>query len=641
MKQLISIILSAVLVTACSSGSSNMASPDGKITVELNQDSTGVLRYVVKNNGQAVLEPSALGLKLNDADFSHLEIVSTGSKREVNGSYTTPAEKRRNNTFRANEWDVKVKNPEGREMTLRFHLSDNGVAFRYQIDGTAEDAKTVEKEFTSFKFPQTAKAYLHPHDNVKDGWEKTYPSYEANYMTDIPAGTPAPRKAGWSFPALFKSGENWVLLTEAGLEPPYCGTRLGAESPEGEYFIEFPQTGETVNDGEPITPISKLPIVSPWRVIMTGQLAGIVESSMVTDLAAPCRIANIDYVKPGFAAWSWGLEQDESVNYDRQIQFIDYAATMTWEYVLIDVSWDRTIGYDRMQQLIDYARSKNVGIILWYNSAGNWNTAPQTPRSALLTHEDRQKEFERISRMGVAGVKVDFWPGDGPSAIQYYYDLIQDAAGYKLLVNCHGATAQRGWGRTFPNLVTMEGVRGFEFIVMLQEVADMAPQHCATLVFTRNVVGAMDFTPVFFGDMSFRKRSTSNGFEIALTVLFQSGIQHFVESPENMVKQPDYVQEYMKHIPRVWDDVKLIDGYPAKYAVIARRSGDKWYVGGVNAEMETKSLNLDLSALNIQKEGVMITDGDTNRDFSTKKVNLNHGKLQVEIQPNGGFVIEF
>lgn len=644
MRKLLGGIISLFVIgtlASCSTKQDSLASPNGKITVEINQDSAKVLRYTVKKDGVTVIEPSALGLVRNDADFSSLEVVNIGKKRDIQQTYATPAEKRVNNSFHANEWDIKVKNPEGKEMIITFHLSDNGVAFRYAFDETTTDEKTIEKENTSFKFAPLAKAWLHPHDDVKNCWAQTCPSYEDNYITDINVGTEAPKKAGWSFPALYKTGETWVLLTEAGLKPSYCGTRLAQNSPNGEYFIEFPQQGESVKPIDPVTPISKLPLNSPWRVIMLGGLNDIVESSIVTDLSEASRIENIDFVKPGLAAWSWGIEKDNSVNYDRQKQYIDYASSMTWEYVLIDVEWDKRIGYDKMQELINYGKSKNVGIILWYNSSGDWNTTHYTPKSALLEKDARRTEFERISKMGVKGIKVDFWPGDAPSAIQYYYDMLQDAADYKLLINFHGTTVPRGWSRTFPNLMTMESIKGFEFITFSQETADLAPEHCATAIFARNVVGPMDFTPVCFGEIPGIQRKSSNGFEIALTVLFQSGIQHFVETPESMAKQPDYVQEYMKNVPRAWDDIKLIDGFPSKYGVIARKSGDKWYIAGINAETEVKTLELDLSGLDISKEGSMITDGDTNRTFSQKQVSTKDGKLIVDIQPNGGFVTVF
>lgn len=627
------------LLASCGSKSDKYKSPDGKVEVTIASDSAA-LKYSVSYDGKVVLEPSVLGLVRGDADFSALEITGVESKI-VEDSYVTPAEKKLNNSYKANRVVFDVSNKEGNKMKIEFHIADNGVAFRYVFDETSTDDKTIEKELTSFKFPAEAKAWLHPHDDVKNCWAQTCPSYEDNYIVDVAVGTKAPKAAGWSFPALFQSNGTWVLVTEAGLEPPYCGTRLGQNSDGGEYFVEFPQRGETMEPTDPITPIAKLPLNSPWRVIMVGGLDNIIENTMVTDVSEPSRIADIDFVKPGIAAWSWGVEKDNSVNYDRQKQYIDYASSMTWEYVLIDVEWDKRIGYDRMQELIDYAKSKNVGLILWYNSSGDWNTTHYTPKSALLEKDARRKEFERISQMGVKGIKVDFWPGDGPSAIQYYYEMMQDAADYKLLVNFHGTTVPRGWSRTFPNLMTLESIKGFEFITFAQETADLAPEHCATAVFSRNVVGPMDFTPVCFGEIPNIQRRTSNGFEIALTVLFQSGIQHYVEVPESMVQQPDYVREYMKQVPRVWDDIKFIDGFPAKYAVFARKTGDRWYVAGINAEKEVKELDLDLSKLNIQKAGTMITDGDTNRTFSQKEVNIENGKLKVQVQPNGGFVIVF
>jgi hypothetical protein len=329
------------------------------------------------------------------------------------------------------------------------------------------------------------------------------------------------------------------------------------------------------------------------------------------------------------------------VNYDTSKQFIDHAANMHWDYCLIDADWDRKIGYDRIKELADYAKTKNVKLILWYNSSGPWNTTVYSPKGALLTHQQRMAEFGRIHDMGIAGIKVDFWPGDGQSAIQLYYDMMKDAADNQLIVNFHGTTVPRGWSRTFPNLVSMESIRGFEFTTFDQKDTDKAPKHLTMIPYARNVVGPMDFTPVCFGEIVGKKRRTSNGFEIALSVILQSGVNHFVEIPESMAKQPDYVQEFMRNIPRHWDDVKLIDGFPGKYVVMARKSGDKWYLAGINSQPEAQKLTLDLSALKgVAAKATLITDGDTNRSFVQKPIEISNNKLEVEIQPNGGFVVE-
>ena len=313
---------------------------------------------------------------------------------------------------------------------------------------------------------------------------------------------------------------------------------------------------------------------------------------------------------------------------------------MKWDYCLIDADWDWKIGYDKIKELADYAKTKNVGVLLWYNSSGVWNSTKYTPKGALVERDARRKEFQRIHEMGIAGVKVDFWPGDGQSSIQYYYDILKDAADFKLLVNFHGTTVPRGWSRTFPNLVAMESIRGFEFTTFDQKDTDLAPKHLTMMPYARNVVGPMDFTPVCFGEIRGKQRRTSNAFELALAVVLQSGIQHYVEIPESMAKQPDYVKAFMQTIPRSWDDVKLLDGFPGKYVVMARKSGDKWYVAGINSQSESQKITVDLSAFNHNAQTVtVITDGESNRSFIQKTVSVNNKQLEVEIKPNGGFAV--
>lgn len=239
--------------------------------------------------------------------------------------------------------------------------------------------------------------------------------------------------------------------------------------------------------------------------------------------------------------------------------------------------------------------------------------------------------------MGVAGVKIDFFGGDGQSMMAYYIDLFEDAAKYKLMVNCHGATIPRGWTRTYPNLVSMEAVRGFEYVTFEQQNTDKEPTHCTMLPFTRNAIGPMDFTPVCFSEVPGLKRITSNAFELALSVLFQSGIQHYAEVPEGMMNQPNYVIDFMKNIPKRWDDIKFIDGYPGKYAVIARKGNGKWFVAGINGENDQKELEIDLSIFG-SKGGTLITDGENNRSFSSKELSSN--KIKITLKPYGGFVIK-
>jgi hypothetical protein len=259
----------------------------------------------------------------------------------------------------------------------------------------------------------------------------------------------------------------------------------------------------------------------------------------------------------------------------------------------------------------------------------------------MLTHESRVKEFERLKAMGVAGLKIDFFGGDGQSQIAYYHDILADAAPYGFLMNFHGATLPRGWQRTYPHLMTMEAIRGLEFVTFEQANADQEPSHAAMLPFTRNVFDPMDFTPTVLDHINRIERRTTSAFELALAVLFTSGIQHYAEIPDGMAKAPDYVREFMRHVPSVWDDTRFLDGYPGKFVVLARKGDAHWYVAGINGEDAAKSLTLDLGELDSRGRAVLITDGDGgNLSFRREELDLTGEKtVSITLKPHGGFVL--
>jgi hypothetical protein len=258
----------------------------------------------------------------------------------------------------------------------------------------------------------------------------------------------------------------------------------------------------------------------------------------------------------------------------------------------------------------------------------------------LLTKERREKEFRRIQAMGIKGVKIDFFGGDGQSMIQYYIDILNDAAKYKLLVNFHGATLPRGWQRTYPHLMTAEAIYGMEMVTFDQAAADKQANHCAMLPFTRNAFDPMDFTPMNLTGLtsSTCTRKTTSAFELALSVLFLSGIQHFAQAPEGMAKVPDDVKYFLKTLPDYWDDTKFLDGYPGKYAVIARRSGNRWFISGINGGSSERTVTLDLTALNI-KSATLFTDAANGELFSKKDWDTRRGTINITLKANGGFVM--
>lgn len=617
-------------------------SPDGKISVHFRVDYNGSAYCRVEFSGTTVLGESKLGLIREDEGFSKdLSLESISNLETVRTDYEMLHGKKRRCSYTANKRIFHLKNADGGKIDIIFQVSNDGVAFRYHFPEKSDDIKKIIRETTSFNFLPGTKTWIQHIAEAKSGWNQTQPSYEEHYKQDILVDELPHNDAGRIFPALFNFEKYWLLISETAPDRDYCGCRLKKDATGNEFFVGFPQSAE-VFPGGPANPESKLPWSTPWRIIAIGDsLKTITESTLGTDLANPAKLQDTSFIKPGRASWSWVTLKDDSVVYDVQKRFIDFAADMGWEYCLIDVNWDMKIGYDKIKKLAEYAKTKKVGLLLWYNSAGNWNTVTFTPKDKLLTREDRVKEFSKLKEMGIGGIKVDFFGGDGQSVMTYYQDIFEDAAKFGLTVNCHGATLPRGWQRTYPNVLTFEAVKGFEYVTFDQTNADLQPTHCCVLPFTRNVFDPMDFTPVCFEEVPNIKRVTTNGFELALSVIFTSGIQHFAQTPEGMAAVPGYVKEFMKEVPSRWDDTRFIDGYPGKLVVLARKFNNNWFIAGINGENIEKSVNLELNFLKTAKTATLITDGKNNRSFDMQKIKISHEKpLAVKLKNYGGFVIK-
>ena len=628
-------LLAAIALLCAHEHAAPLTSPDGHIGVDVSVSKNGTLTYAVSRDGKPVILPSTLGLQLQGIDLSSKLALSASSPvKPVRDSYELATAKKRRITYSANEQTHSLRNAAGQAMDLTFRVSNDGVAFRYLV--RAPKLRFVS-ESTSFAFDPSTRALLQPMSVAQTGWMNTNPSYEEHYQREIPVGTPSTLGAGWAFPALFRSGDTWVALTEANMDGSFHASRLASDSPGGVYRLAPPAAPEVYTHGALLAE-GQGELATPWRIIALGSLKTLVESTLGTDLAAPAIAFDKSLVQPGHASWSWALLKDDATVFDVQKRFVDFAAEMKWDYTLVDADWDRKIGVDKLRELVRYAAGKGVGILVWYNSSGAWNKTEYSPKGALLTPAQRNKEFARLRDLGVKGVKIDFFAGDGKSMIAYYVDILNDAAKAGLLVNFHGATLPRGWSRTYPNLMTVEAIRGLEFTTFEQADQDAVPAHAAMLPFTRNLFDPMDFTPMVFGDIPNIKRATRNGFELAESVLFLSGIQHFAERPEGMATVPPYVKALLQDLPRSWDEVRFIDGYPGRYAVIARRSGDSWYVAGINADGAERSLDLDLSFLD-GRDGTLIADGESERGFTQAPVR--GGKARISIKPQGGFVAVF
>lgn len=636
----IQMLFGVLLLTSFVSASDTISSPDKKIKVTFVIDSQGKPLYSVKLDGKEIIRPSAMGLVRSDGSFAeNLILVKVSETKKIKDDYVMLEGKRRHCEYQANKKVFTLKNSAGETMDIVFQVSNDGLAFRYEFPAGSQKTYSIEQEKTSFAFAADTVCWQHPMQPGKSGWKRTQPSYEEHYEMEKPVGSPSPTGQGWSFPALFKTAGGYCLICDSDVDENYCAARLADDCNGEVYKIAFPHPKEHRGEIDPVNPQIQVPFKSPWRVLIIGKnLNAIVESTLETDVARPCRITDCNFVRPGRAAWHWLRYGDESAEPNTIRKFIDFASQMRWEYVLIDAGWDKNIGYEKMPDIVGYAKEKNVGIILWYNSNGQWNDAPMTPKDKMAEKDIRRQEFAMLAKWGVKGVKIDFFGGDKQATMKLYLDILKDAADFKLMVNCHGATVQRGWQRTYPNLVTMEAVKGMEYVTFDQRNADLEPQHCCVLPFTRNVVGSMDFTPVvFMPTIRNSQLRTTPAFELALSVIFESGIQHFGLVPDEMRLMADFVTGFLQYVPTVWDETKLITGYPGKYVVMARRNGSAWYVAGINGQNSEEKLNADLSFLKGKWSGILITDGP-DRTFVRKPLE-SVNSCEVELKPYGGFVI--
>ncbi len=618
-----------------------VTSPDGQVEAHVLLDAEGRPGYAIELGGQPLLDASPLGLATTTGRWAGaLSVQSVSEIESVQETYQLKHGKCSRCRYEARRRVVRLVNEAGSVLDLVFQVSNDGVAFRYRIPQQKDvDQVTSYREFTGFQFSTETTSWLMPMHDPADGWEQTFPAYEGHYTNDASVGQPSPTGMGWAFPGLFRRPDvGWALVTEAGLDGSYHASRMEARS-DGLYRVAGPEPGEGKGMEDPTASTFTLPFASPWRLVAVGEgLAPIVETSLVTDVSPPSTLDDASFVERGKVAWSWLPLKDDSIVLDTQRRFIDMAARYGFEYCLIDNWWDEQIGYDGVKELVDYAEQKGVGIFLWYNSNGAFNTAPQTPQDRMHTAEVRNEEFQRLRDMGVRGVKVDFFGGDKQSVIQLYRTLFRDAGEHDLMVNVHGSTLPRGWRRTFPQFMTSEAVRGYEYITFNQEDADRAPSHATVVPFTRNVVGPMDFTPTMLTDsVGASKRRTSDAFDLAMTVVFESGLQHLGVTPKSLDRQPAFVQEFLSRVPPAWDEVQFIDGVPGEYVVLARRSGDTWYVGGFNGEAESRLVQIPLSFLDGAASGTLITDGADHRSVEQRSLSVAPSDtLTVELQGYGG-----
>ena len=662
-----SITTSLLLLAALCAQANNytVKSPDGKLQVNVECEG-GKVSYTVDYEGKQMLTRSALGLVANYGDFS--QNLTMGKLTDMGVEHVAYDESRIKKAHVEKdvvEAYIGFLNEKKDSMTLRLHVSNNDVAYRYELIRPKKDnpkSVIIYKEVSGFNFPQQTTTFLCPQITPMTGWERTKPSYEEEYTPDAPMNKKSQFGVGYTFPCLFKVGEDgWALVSETGVTSGYPGSRLSEYDPEHGYTIAFPQKGENNGIGSEYAGIP-LPGKTPWRTITIGKtLAPIVETTIPFDVVAPLYEPSINY-KPARYTWSWLIWQDNSVNYDDQIKMIDVAAAQGYEAVLVDGCWDTQIGYGRIEELSKYAQSKGVKLMLWYNSNGFENDAPQTPRQVMNNSIARKRDMAWMKKIGVCGIKVDFFGGDKQETMKLYEDILSDANDYGLEVIFHGCTMPRGWERMYPNYVASEAALASENVYFTDYHAKKEAFEMTMHPFSRNAVGSFDWGGVMMNkymsrdNKSRHQRFTSDVFEMATAITNQSSVNCVCLYPNNLEDVPQWELDWLKAVPTAWEDVKFIAGYPTQYAVVARKassangstaqkSNGKWFVGGLNATDKPLTLTLDLPMF-AGKTVEYLTDMPKKKGekfFTSVKKTLKvgkDGKAKVTIQPMGGIVID-
>ena len=644
---LIFTLTSSVLAWA---GDVSVSSPDNKLQVTIS-DAGGRLYYTATLDGQQMLLPSALGLKTSIGDFTkELSIISSQSST-VSNAYTMRGTKASSADYQANRLLVDLQNKDGMKLSLVFQVSNNDIAFRYEIPRQRFQRKDYKRvrilsEASSFNFPDGTTTFISPQIGPESGWEQTKPSYEEGYSADAPMDKASRYGHGYIFPALFHLPAGWALISETGVGSNYCGSHLSDYQAGTGYTVAYPDPGENNGFGSDFAAIP-LPGETPWRTITLGTtLKPIVETTISYDVVEPLYAPSTDY-KPGRYTWSWLIWQDNSVNYDDQVRFIDLASTMGFEYCLVDNWWDTQIGRDRMAELSKYAQSKGVHLLLWYNSNGFANDAPQTPRNCMNTAIAREREMKWLQSIGVKGIKVDFFGGDKQEVMRLYEDILSDANRYGLQVVFHGCTIPRGWEKMYPNYVASEAVLASENL-FFGEGATISESFDLTLhPFCRNATAAMDWGGIIMNkwmskdNKSRHTRKTTDIFEMASGLIMQTSVQCVAMQPNNLDELPQFEMDFLRSLPTTWDETRYIDGYPGRYVVLARRHGSDWYVAGLSAEKQPLALTLDLPMFAPgQTLQYYIDDKKTGEPtLTTLKVDKK-GKAKVLLQPNGGLILK-
>ncbi len=613
-------------------------SPDKNIVITVRNGEK--LNYSVTYNNRKIINPSQLGFELRDEpSMAGNFAVLDQSIKNYNDNWI-PVVKSKHaeilNNYNELQILLKEKSDPMRELQLFVRAYNDGAAFRYKLSRSGKPGdRQILKELTTFNIPDNPKAWVVEYGGYSSSNESEFFEHPLSYLNE---------KTIAGMPFLMDYGNNcWVAITEAKIDN-YAAFYIGTNGTANQLTTKLvpvpgePETGVKVRFSDEI--------YTPWRVLMIGETPGtLIESEIIQNLNDPCMIKDPSWIKPGMSAWDHWWSGEVKMEMPVIKQYIDLASQMGWPYMLVDWQWYGKFNSPEaditkwapqisMPDIIEYAKSKNVKIIVWlYSSDVNRNAA-------------YKKAFPLYEKWGVSGIKIDFMDRDDQQMVNWYHDIIKCAAENHLMVDFHGAYKPDGIIRTWPNMITREGVMGNEYYKFSEK---MSPEHNVKLAFTRMLAGQMDYTPGAFLNVTKEqyKNQTpavvwnTRAAELSKFVIYESPLTVVCDHPDNILNQPG--ADFLKIVPTTWDDIKFIGGYPGDYVAIAKRSGDKWFIGVMNNTIG-KTVELNLSFLNDGNYEAETWSDTRNSDKEPKELKKAKqsikfpGKLKVTMAKDGGFV---
>jgi alpha-glucosidase len=636
-------VLILALAGVCRAQSSyDLKSPDGKI--ELRIRTAGYVQYDVVLKGRALLEGCTLSLDVEHKVLGK-DVKVLSAKARSYDKVVEPVVHQKFAKIRENYKELRLEMDGGYAVTFRAY--NEGVAYRFETSLPGKEVKVFGEE-ANFNFTADDVVFYPQEDSMFSHNER---KYLPQHLSEINPTFIA------SLPAVVNVGEGAeVAIAESDLEE-YAGLWLKGTGGNG-LAATFPhytlkEKLERDRDFRPVETADYIAVTTgtrtfPWRLMgIVERDADLLTNQLVWLLESPSKVEDTSWIKPGKVAWDWwnannlyNVDFKSGVNTQTYKYYVDFAAKYGLQYIILDEGWYKlgnvleVAPEVNMEELSAYAKSKNVGIVLWVV----WKSLDDQLIPAL----------DQFAKWGVKGIKVDFMQRDDQKMIEYYAKVSRETAKRKMLVDFHGGQKPALMTRTWPNLISAEGVRGMEWS---KWSADSEPKHNVTLPYTRMFLGPMDYTPgamlnatkgtfapIFGQPMALGTRC----HQLAMYVVFESPLEMLADSPSNYMREPE-AMEFLSPIPSVWDETKALDGKISEYALVARRTGNDWYVGAMT-DWTARELEVDFSFLpegnfwlEAYQDGVNADHHAS--DYVKTKVQVNKTtKLKIKLAPGGGWV---